>query len=378
MEQEHDWITSERDSFGRPNTPYDFHTQNMSECKSSLRNLTERSQGMKRKINPKVMNMIDSVEKKELALKNMMRTVIRDKKKIEETILSLDEYKKTALFETWTKVNSDFGQIFAELLPGSFAKLDPPENKTINDGLEVKVSLGKVWKSSLTELSGGQRSLIALSLIMALLQFRPAPMYILDEVDAALDLSHTQNIGRLIRLRFKGSQFVVVSLKDGMFQNANRIFRTRFQEGTSVVQTLTVSVVSLCLSGVRDCGFEKRVLILVCRLRISSEEMIGWIRLGWVSRVYIYGRVPGNGRQSGFGRETARCSMRLILWFIACIQYRRPGCYMYLGFSGCTAGEVPKGKIIAMLGSQALKLMNIRFSVHQLALPHRMRCSCVK
>ena len=57
------------------------------------------------------------------------------------------------------------------------------------------------------------RSLIALSLIMSLLQFKPAPMYILDEVDAALDLSHTQHIGHLFRTRFKGSQFIVVSLK---------------------------------------------------------------------------------------------------------------------------------------------------------------------
>ncbi|MCJ1225784.1 Structural maintenance of chromosomes protein 2 [Toensbergia leucococca] len=239
MEKEHEWIADEKESFGRTNTPYDFKGQNIAECKSSLRNLTERFQGMKKKINPKVMNMIDNVEKKEAALKNMMRTVIRDKRKIEETIVSLDEYKKEALHKTWTKVNGDFGQIFAELLPGSFAKLDPPEGKEISDGLEVKVSLGKIWKQSLTELSGGQRSLIALSLIMALLQFKPAPMYILDEVDAALDLSHTQNIGRLIKTRFKGSQFIVVSLKDGMFQNANRIFRTRFSEGTSVVQALT-------------------------------------------------------------------------------------------------------------------------------------------
>ncbi|OBT87231.1 hypothetical protein VE02_04866 [Pseudogymnoascus sp. 03VT05] len=241
MEKEYDWISDEKVNFGRSGTPYDFQGQNIAECKASLRNLTERFQGMKKKINPKVMNMIDSVEKKEVALKNMMKTVIRDKKKIEETIISLDEYKKKALQETWEKVNGDFGAIFAELLPGSFAKLDPPEGKTISEGLEVKVSLGKVWKQSLTELSGGQRSLIALSLIMALLQFKPAPMYILDEVDAALDLSHTQNIGRLIKTRFKGSQFIVVSLKDGMFQNANRIFRTRFSEGTSVVQALTAA-----------------------------------------------------------------------------------------------------------------------------------------
>jgi structural maintenance of chromosome 2 len=157
MEKEHEWIADEKDKFGRPGTPYDFANHNIAESKGTLRNLTERFQGMKKKINPKVMNMIDSVEKKEVALKHMMRTVIRDKSKIEETIVSLDEYKKKALQETWQKVNGDFGQIFAELLPGSFAKLDPPEGKTISDGLEVKVCLGKVWKQSLTELSGGQR-----------------------------------------------------------------------------------------------------------------------------------------------------------------------------------------------------------------------------
>ncbi|KAG9231738.1 hypothetical protein BJ875DRAFT_107372 [Amylocarpus encephaloides] len=139
MEKEHEWIATEKDNFGRTGTPYDFNGQNITENKSTLRNLTERSQGMKKKINPKVMNMIDSVEKKEVSLKNMMKTVIRDKKKIEETIVSLDEYKKKALQETWEKVNGDFGQIFAELLPGSFCRLDAPEGKTINDGLEVKV-----------------------------------------------------------------------------------------------------------------------------------------------------------------------------------------------------------------------------------------------
>jgi structural maintenance of chromosome 2 len=228
LEKEHDWIAEEHTSFGRSGTPYDFHNQNMAECKTKLAGVTERFQGMKKKINPAVMATIDSVEKKEAALKQNMRTIIKDKKKIEDTILALDEYKQEALFKTWSKVNTDFGLIFNDLLPGNTAKLDPPEGKTISDGLEVKVCLGKVWKHSLTELSGGQRSLIALSLILSLLQYSPAPMYILDEVDAALDLSHTQNIGRLIRTRFKGSQFIVVSLKDGMFGNANRIFRTRY------------------------------------------------------------------------------------------------------------------------------------------------------
>jgi len=80
------------------------------------------------------------------------------------------------------------------------------------------------------------RSLIALSLILALLQVKPAPMYILDEIDSALDLSHTQHIGQLLRSRFKGSQFIVVSLKEGLFTNANVLFKARFRDGTSIVE----------------------------------------------------------------------------------------------------------------------------------------------
>ncbi len=54
-------------------------------------------------------------------------------------------------------------------------------------------------------------------------------------MDAALDLNHTQNIGRMIRENFPESQFIVVSLKEGMFSNANVLFRTKFVEGVSAV-----------------------------------------------------------------------------------------------------------------------------------------------
>jgi len=74
------------------------------------------------------------------------------------------------------------------------------------EGVETEFDRVIWWTKVLLSITGGVdfRSLIALALIMSLLQFKPAPMYILDEVDAALDLSHTQNIGRLIKTRFKG------------------------------------------------------------------------------------------------------------------------------------------------------------------------------
>lgn len=102
------------------------------------------------------------------------------------------------------------------------------------------------------------RSLIALSLILSLLQFKPAPMYILDEVDSALDLSHTQNIGHLLRTRFKGSQFIIVSLKDGMFNNANVLFRTKFRDGVSTVDRIAQRSIESAVSSKAKAIAEKR------------------------------------------------------------------------------------------------------------------------
>lgn len=235
IKTEHEWVADEMlvKSICDQNQDVD-----LSDYRERANNLRKSFEELRRKVNPNIMSMIENVEKKGDALKTMIKTIEKDKKKIQDTIAKLNEYKKETLVKTWKIVTKDFGNIFGDLLPNSYAKLVPCEGKDITQGLEVKVKLGNLWKESLVELSGGQRSLIALSLIMALLQFRPAPMYILDEVDAALDLSHTQNIGHLIKTRFKGSQFIVVSLKEGMFTNANRVFRTRFQDGTSVVSIM--------------------------------------------------------------------------------------------------------------------------------------------
>lgn len=159
------------------------------------------------------MGMIEKAEGEYTELLRKRKVVENDKKKIETVIENLDAKKKIELERVWKKVNKDFGSIFSTLLPGTSAKLEPPEGMQAWEGLEVKIAFGDIWKESLSELSGGQRSLIALSLILALLLYKPAPMYILDEVDAALDLSHTQNIGNMLKTHFSQSQFIVVSLK---------------------------------------------------------------------------------------------------------------------------------------------------------------------
>ncbi|XP_047264461.1 structural maintenance of chromosomes protein 2-1 isoform X2 [Capsicum annuum] len=234
--EKHAWIASEKQLFGRSGTDYDFGSRDSRNARETFEKLQADQLGLEKRVNKKVMSMFEKAEDEYNDLMSKKNIIENDKSKIKKVIEELDEKKKETLKVTWEKVNRDFGSIFSTLLPGTMAKLEPPEGGSFLDGLEVRVAFGSVWKQSLSELSGGQRSLLALSLILALLLFKPAPLYILDEVDAALDLSHTQNIGRMIKSHFPHSQFIVVSLKEGMFNNANVLFRTKFVDGVSTVQ----------------------------------------------------------------------------------------------------------------------------------------------
>lgn len=235
MLDEFEWIASESKMFGTPGSDYDFERNDPGTAHVLLETKIEEQARLDKRVNKKAMSMKEKAEEDYQNLMERRGIILQDKQKIEEVISELELKKNIALKTTWVKVNEDFGSIFSTLLPNSQATLQPPDGCTVLDGLEVRVAFGETWKESLSELSGGQRSLLALSLILSLLLFKPAPMYILDEVDAALDLSHTQNIGRMLKKHFSHSQFIIVSLKEGMFNNANVLFRTKFVDGVSAV-----------------------------------------------------------------------------------------------------------------------------------------------
>ncbi|NXI35787.1 SMC2 protein, partial [Galbula dea] len=235
MLKEYEWIASDKPLFGQPNTAYDFKTNDPEEAAEKLQALKEQKEVLGRTVNLRAMNMLSETEERFNDLMKKQRIVENDKLKILATIEELDQKKTEALRIAWKKVNEDFGSIFSTLLPGAKAMLSPSKTDDVLDGLEFRVALGNTWKENLSELSGGQRSLVALSLILAMLLFKPAPIYILDEVDAALDLSHTQNIGQMLNTHFRHSQFIVVSLKDGMFNNANVLYKTKFVDGVSTI-----------------------------------------------------------------------------------------------------------------------------------------------
>ena len=201
-----DWINDEKANFGVPNSAYDFKKQNIKELNHRLNEIKNRKEKLSKQVDMRAMGMLAKKEEEYEDLTKKRTIVLKDRSTLESTIEDLEKVKCEVLRKAFDSINKDLGRIFATLLPGAFAKLESVNKTSLLEGVEFKVAFGDVWKESLTELSGGQRSLVALSLILSLLLFKPAPLYILDEVDAALDTSHTQNIGLMIKKYFKASQ----------------------------------------------------------------------------------------------------------------------------------------------------------------------------
>jgi structural maintenance of chromosome 2 len=150
--------------------------KNPAEIEAKHKELEDIHNNLSRSINKKALAMMEKAEEEYDSLDRKRRTIESDRIAIERVISGLDKKKNEALVAAYEKVNKDFGSIFSMLLPGARAELRPVEGGSVLDGLEVKVAFGQTWKDSLTELSGGQRSLLALSLVLALLRFKPAPL----------------------------------------------------------------------------------------------------------------------------------------------------------------------------------------------------------
>ncbi|KFH01016.1 RecF/RecN/SMC N terminal domain-containing protein, partial [Toxoplasma gondii VAND] len=236
LQRANDWLHAEERKFNQPGSAYDFRQLRPETARQRLQALQVEVQRLQKSVNSAAATLLEKTEKDLLALVERKTQVENDKAKIEAVISELDIKKRQSLETTWLQVNENFTGIFEQLLPNAQAKLAQVNPRDLMDGLEMRIAFNKRWKESLAELSGGQRSLLALSLILALLKVKPAPVYILDEVDAALDLSHTQNIGSMIKTQFPTSQFIIVSLKEGMFSHADVLFRTRLIDGVSNVE----------------------------------------------------------------------------------------------------------------------------------------------
>lgn len=80
----------------------------------------------------------------------------------------------------------------------------------------------KSWKN-ISNLSGGEKTLSSLALVFALHHYKPTPLYVMDEIDAALDFKNVSIVANYIKERTRNAQFIIISLRNNMFELADRL-----------------------------------------------------------------------------------------------------------------------------------------------------------
>jgi len=142
-----------------------------------------------------------------------------------ELLLRIEGFKThrmQAFQEAFDAVNENFQRIFATLSDGEgFLQLDDPEDVGSSGLNLVARPKGKPVRR-LHSMSGGEKSLTALSFIFALQRYRPSPFYAFDEVDMFLDGANVERLAKMITQQAQQAQFIVVSLRRPMIESADR------------------------------------------------------------------------------------------------------------------------------------------------------------
>ena len=166
-------------------------------------------------VNLKAIEEYDIVKERFDEIDMRRQTIQRERKSIMDAIEKIELEKTRTFMKAYHEINREFSRIFQKLSPGGSSKmlLDRPD-KPFEGGISIEARPRGKKISSLEILSGGEKTLVALSFIFAVQEFYPAPFYILDEIDAALDGPNVHRVSMLLREFSQQAQFLVISHRE--------------------------------------------------------------------------------------------------------------------------------------------------------------------
>lgn len=157
--------------------------------------------------------------------------IVNSKNDLEHVIADLVEEMKRQFVIHFNTINENFKNVFVDLFNGGTAEivLDNEED-VLNCGIEIKAQPPGKKLQSLSLLSGGERCLTAIALLFGILQLRPTPFVILDEVEAALDEVNVVRFTDFVRRYTAKSQFILVTHRKGTMEACDRMYGVTMQE----------------------------------------------------------------------------------------------------------------------------------------------------
>jgi len=215
-------------------SPKEFKT--LEDAKNKIKDIQAKIENLG-PINMRALEVFQDVLKEYNELAVRVAKLQEEKQSILQIIEEVESKKTEAFTKTFIQVNENFSKIYQKINNRYVGEL-ALENvqKPFEGGVVVELKDAKKKRVSPTALSGGEKVLVALAFIFAIQEFEPAPFYLLDEVEAALDKLNSEQVAHLLKEYSKKAQIIVISHNDATISEGNVLYGVSMtKEGESTV-----------------------------------------------------------------------------------------------------------------------------------------------
>ena len=192
-------------------------------------------------VNMKALEVYEDIKKEYDKVQEKVNTILLEKEEILKVIEDIDKKKKKAFMETLGQINELFSRNFSQLSDKGIATLEPfDKEKLFDSGVDMLIKVGKGKYFDTNSLSGGEKSLISLSLIFAIQEYKPYCFYIFDEIDAALDRRNSERLAGLLKRYINRGEYIIITHNDSLITESPLIYGVSMQDKISKVISLQV------------------------------------------------------------------------------------------------------------------------------------------
>ena len=202
----------------------------MNQAKEAVRILRHRIESLGN-VNLQAIEDYQEVSSRYENLNTQRLDLLNAQDSILQAIDEMDEIMILRFSETFEKINTEFNLVFRNLFGGGRAELkySDPDN-ILETGIDIDVQPPGKAVQNISLFSGGEKALIAISCLFAILRVRPVPMCILDEVEAALDVANVERFAKYLREFSNQTQFIVVTHREGTMEECDLLYGATMQQ----------------------------------------------------------------------------------------------------------------------------------------------------
>ena len=226
-------LDNTKTEFGQYVEEKEFYDLPIEEMESKVKQITREIDQLGA-INMKAIEEFENFRDEFEQLRKRYEEVIRERDSILSMIEQIETRKKESFMKTFTAIADNFKLIFKETAQGEGElTLEEPDN--IYSGMNIRASPHGKRLLSIDSMSGGEKTLTALAFLFSIQNYKPAPFYIFDEVDAALDKANSKKIGEMVQRFSKIAQFIIITHNDTTIHMADQVYGVSMDQGESKI-----------------------------------------------------------------------------------------------------------------------------------------------